>query len=281
MSSLKTTYKELAIPYFKEVFQIIDKVLREHNIPYYLIGASAMALEKLKLGSKLERATKDIDFAIMISSEDEYEEILNSLESHNFVRTNDPWRIFHKEFDILIDLLPFGKIEENDSVNFKNNNAELHVLGFAEVLDHAITVEIEEHIANIPSLHGMLILKLVSWSDRPEQRYNDPYDIFKIIKSYFLMNYNEIVEYHYDLLDENEFDELKISSRILGRNAAPILSKYDKLKERILRVLNENIQDPINSKIAEKWAIEHDETIEYAISLLKELKTGIMERIKG
>jgi len=44
MSKSNQTYKELAIPYFKEVFDIIDDVLVKLNIPYYLIGASAVAV---------------------------------------------------------------------------------------------------------------------------------------------------------------------------------------------------------------------------------------------
>ncbi len=45
MSTLNQTYKDLAIPYFKEVFDIIDNVLVKEGIPYYLIGATAIVLE--------------------------------------------------------------------------------------------------------------------------------------------------------------------------------------------------------------------------------------------
>ena len=68
MTTSGQTYKELAIPYFKEVFQIIDDILSERGIPYYLVGVNAIALELLESGYKPSRGTKDIDFAIMISS---------------------------------------------------------------------------------------------------------------------------------------------------------------------------------------------------------------------
>ncbi|MCD6090088.1 MAG: hypothetical protein J7J72_01180 [Bacteroidales bacterium] len=45
MSISKQTYKELAIPNFKEVFDCIDEIMINHKIPYYLIGVSAIALE--------------------------------------------------------------------------------------------------------------------------------------------------------------------------------------------------------------------------------------------
>jgi hypothetical protein len=66
MSISNQTYKELAIPYFKESFDCIDEVMRSMQIPYYLIGVSAIALELLKQGIKPNRGTKDIDFAVMI-----------------------------------------------------------------------------------------------------------------------------------------------------------------------------------------------------------------------
>lgn len=280
MSSLKTTYKELTIPYFKEAFQIIDEVLTEHGTPYYLIGASAIALEMLKYGIKPARGTKDIDFALMISSVDEYNIILASILKRGFVKVAAPWTIRHPDYKIIIDLLPFGKIEESFNVNFKDKDIDLHVLGFTEVMEDSITVEIEEKIAKIPSLHGMVILKLISWSDRPEDRIDDPYDILLIMDKYFEMFDDEIYESHSDLFEEEKDDLILISARVLGRKAAQILSKSDKLKDRILRVLHENIQDPRNSKIAERWAIEHNINIEYAINLLEEFKNGIIEKIK-
>ena len=36
------TYKDLSIPYFREVFNDIDEVLTSMGIPYYLIGVSAV-----------------------------------------------------------------------------------------------------------------------------------------------------------------------------------------------------------------------------------------------
>jgi predicted nucleotidyltransferase len=84
MSTSSQTYKELAIPYFKESFDCIDEVLVELQIPYYLIGVNAIALELLKGGIKPSRGTKDIDFAVMISSIAAYEKISVALESRGF-----------------------------------------------------------------------------------------------------------------------------------------------------------------------------------------------------
>ena len=49
MSVSNQTYKELAIPYFKEVFDCIDSVMIKLKVPYYLIGATAVALNLLRV----------------------------------------------------------------------------------------------------------------------------------------------------------------------------------------------------------------------------------------
>lgn len=79
MNSSSQTYKDLALPFFKETFDCIDEIMKKINIPYYLIGANAIALQFLKEKIKPGRATKDIDFAVMLSSLNEYNPNQNSL----------------------------------------------------------------------------------------------------------------------------------------------------------------------------------------------------------
>ncbi|WP_043023824.1 hypothetical protein [Fluviicola taffensis] len=128
MNSSNQSYKELAIPYFKEVFEIIDETMIDHKIPYYLIGASAIALELLKKGIKPNRGTKDIDFAIMISTMGQYEKLSETLVNKGFNRVKAPWTFFSQKYNVAIDILPFGEIEEQDTVQFNERYSDLHVL---------------------------------------------------------------------------------------------------------------------------------------------------------
>jgi predicted nucleotidyltransferase len=274
--TLNKTYKELAIPYFNEVFNIIDKTLLKLNIPYYLVGVSAVALELLKEGIKPSRGTKDIDFAIMIASLDEFEQVVTELEVAGFNKVKAPWTLYHPQYNIAIDLLPFGQIEENDTVNFNERYTDLHVLGFKEVMQHAISVAIEEKFAQIPPLHGMVILKLIAWNDRPEERDNDLKDILLIIKEYFDFNSDEIYEFYFDTFPE-EFDKIIVAARVLGRKAGEIIKASEKVKIRVLEVINNNTANFEKAPIAERWARENDWTIEYAISILENVKLGITE----
>lgn len=278
MSKSNQTYKELAIPYFKEVFDIIDDVLVKLNIPYYLIGASAVALELLKGGIKPSRGTKDIDFAIMISSIQEFEAVVEALLKYGFNKVEAPWTLYNDKFNIAIDLLPFGEIEEKFTIQFNERYTDLHVLGFSEVLQESGTVQIEEKSLKIPSLPGMVILKLIAWSDRPEERDNDLYDILRIIEHYFDLNFDEIVEHHNDTFpEEDDLDQFKIAARVLGRKASQFLNISEAINDRILKTINDNVANAKDSVIAKQWIRNREWDLEYAVQILEEFKLGLIE----
>ncbi|TVQ06728.1 MAG: hypothetical protein EA359_00800 [Balneolaceae bacterium] len=278
MSTSNPSYKDLAIPHLKEVFEIIDTLLKEKNIPYYLIGANAISLEMLKKGIKPARATKDIDFAIMVSTMDEYEGLSAAIQEKGFEKLDAAWRFYHKKFDILIDLLPFGEIEERGTIGFNDRTTDLHVLGFKEVLEDTSEINLGEIKVRVPPLPGMIVLKLVAWSDRPEVRHNDLYDILRIIEHYNDLEFEKNMEQHFDAIPENEeFDNFKFSSRILGRKVRLYLDRSAELNERIRSVLDENTVTPEQSNIARNWAREKDWDLEYCVMLLNEFKTGIEE----
>lgn len=281
MSTSNQTYKELAIPYFKEVFDCIDEVLVTLKVPYYLIGASAVALELLKGGIKPSRGTKDIDFAIMISSIKEFEAVVEELLKYGFNKVEAPWTLYNDKFNIVIDLLPFGEIEEKFTIQFNERYTDLHVLGFSEVLQETETVQIEEKSVQVPSLPGMVILKLIAWSDRPEERDNDLYDILRIIVHYFDLNYDVIMEHHHDTFTEVDvFDQMKIAARVLGRDSSKFLNVSDAIKERILNTINDNVVDAENSEIAKEWIKNKDWNLEYAVQILEEFQLGLMDNLE-
>ena len=129
----------------------------------------------------------------------------------------------------------------------------------------------------------MIILKLVAWSDRPEERENDLNDILMIIsQGYWLMN-DSIIDDHSDLLEllgnDGEVSQRIVASRVLGREVAKFLRISNKLKERILGVIEQNIKDQYQSAIAKDWAAKLDQSIDYALYLLEPFLSGIKERI--
>lgn len=214
----------------------------------------------------------------MLSSIDEFEAIVADLQQEGFNKVKAPWTLYHPEFNVAIDLLPFGEIEERDTVNFSERYSDLHVLGFKEVMAQPEQVAIEEQIVNIPPLAGMIILKLVAWSDRPEERENDLSDILLIIQKFYDIGFDEIVTEHYDLLgDDGAFDELRVSARVLGRKAGHYLVGSQRLHDRISYVIAANTSADEDGLIALEWARKLDRTVEDAQFILEAFWWGLRE----
>ena len=120
----------------------------------------------------------------------------------------------------------------------------MNVEGFKEVYEQASEeLIIEDQRFKVCTLPGIVILKLIAWDDRPEVRR-----------------------------DDIELDE--IASQ-LGREIGKIVSGNPKLVERIKGILENGLND-INN-LAEFFASESNETIEYSKSLISHIKKGIEE----
>lgn len=196
-----------------------------------------------------------------------------------FVNFHRRGLFFSEQFDVTIDLLPFGEIEENYTVNFNERNTDLHVLGLREVMEETVPIHIEEKIANVPPLPGMVILKLIAWSDRPEHRADDLSDILKIIEHYLYLAWDEIANNHHDTLNSEPYDKNIIAAEVLGREARIYLKKSKAISDRIMHVLDTNLQDASKSVIAKDWARKLDTNIESAFAILYAFHKGITHKL--
>ena len=276
MSISNQTFKELSIPYFKEVFDLVDSVMVEMHCPYYLVGVSAIALKIAQIGIKPPRGTKDIDFAVMLSSMDDYDEIVKKLIGKGFVKTESTWTFYHNIYDVAIDILPFGEIDQAHKIDFNNRQVELHYLGFSEILAKPDYVQIADKTVAIPPFPGMVLLKLISWNDRPEIRKDDLSDIIRVVEHYFALNEDEILSAHYDtFIDATDFDKWLISAEVLGRKAGAYLVESSLLQSRIFEIIDRNLADIKQSPLLISWATENNWEINYAVLLLKALFRGM------
>ena len=88
------------------------------------------------------------------------------------------------------------------------------------------------------------------------------------------------MEHHNDTFPEDdELDQLKVSARVMGRNASKFLTISKAINERILKTINENTIDVKKSSIAKQWIKNKDWDLEYAVELLLAFKEGLTEAI--
>lgn len=274
---------KLAIDFHKEAFTILLEELKSLGIKHYLIGAAARDIQLAQVGIKPNRGTQDIDFAVMVDSMDQYDGLMDSLKSKGFQGVDLPFRLVWNDGESVIDLLPYGEVEENYTVDFNERKIELSVLGMKEVGDisEPVDIDVGDLISvPVPPVHGIFLLKLISWSDRPEGRDKDLDDLSHIILNYWEIISDEAYKDHLDLFDGN-FDLITAGSRILGRKLNEITVDKLHLHERIEKVLSEQSASDAPGSFPKAMAVKHSITFEEATNYVSLILKGLLEGKTG
>jgi len=263
---------------FKEIFLALERGFNKFGIDFYLVGATARDVWMKGIHDlPPKRATSDIDFGIMIKDSFVFDDLKSYLiEEEGFIPSKNNEFVLIWKDKSQVDLIPFGDLESEGIVTVKGTGfTSMNVEGFKEVYEQASEEIItEDQRFKVCTLPGIVILKLIAWDDRPEVRRDDIDDIAEIIINYFHLNDEVIFEQHSDLFtDDIELDE--IASQFLGREIGKIVSGNPKLVERIKGILENGLND--NNNLAELFASESDQTIEYSKSLISHIKKGIEE----
>jgi len=278
MSTLNPTYKDYSFAYHGEVYKILEKVFSENNIKYYLVGANARDVQLFKAGIKPTRGTADIDFAVMIPDFVVYDKLFDELCEKGFRRTKENYRLVYDKTNTVLDLMPYGEIEQDYTVNFTERDITLSVLGFKEVGEYAEDISIEDAGFSLPTspVVGLIILKLISWNDK-QDRTKDLEDISLLLKSGWDFYEEEAYENHLDLFDDN-FEMITAAARIIGRKMKPILKLNKKLYQTIIDILNVAISEKPKAGNTEIILAQNmNKSLEEVHGILSEIKKGIEE----
>lgn len=229
-----------------EMLAAFSEVLRQLNIDFFLVGALARDIRlSAAPGFMPRRATKDVDIAIMVGSEEEFEKVKKALLSTGDFTAHDKWaiKLFYKQA-IELDLLPFGGIEGADR-EVRIEKPQLFLLdvpGFAEVMPEAKALRVGDLELRICSLEGIVLLKLFANADNPS-RTKDISDIEDILGIYFDLEIERIFIEHGDVPEmystaDADYMPL-ISARVTGRIMGRMLLATPELQDRMLSILNE------------------------------------------
>lgn len=284
MSTSNQSFKDYSFAHHGEVFKILDSVFRSYGVSYYLIGANARDVALYKAGEKPIRATADIDFAVMVPGHEEFDYIKEELKKKGFEKDlgNMPYRLFHSKSKAVIDLLPFGGIEEESTVRFAESKLELSSVGMSQVASDIETfVHPEGFSIPVSPAHGLVILKLIAWSEKPGYREKDLGDTANILRIAWSIYepelYSEDAE-HSDLFEVEKFDARLIGARVMGRKMYPILQLDKALNKKIKLLLDDQIKaGPGLLTLAIAKALGCD--LSFAKEMIKSLQQGAEENI--
>jgi predicted nucleotidyltransferase len=270
------SFKEIT-PWFKEVFSLVDDACKALNVPLYLIGAQARHFHLAQQGIKPGRGTMDIDFAIMLPDMLIYEKLKNDLLTVGFRKVTEPYRMIHDKTNTVIDLLPFGEIEEKGTVKFTDRKTEVSVVGINEIVLRSEARQLdEETVIQVPPLAGIIILKLISFDEKPE-RIKDLDDINDIIIHYFELNSDMFYEILPDVMEEFDSSHFMIEAGawLAGYDIGQILAPHNNLKNYILQILENEINQEAGKISRYFYHKAYFEDIGSAKRILNLIITGI------
>jgi predicted nucleotidyltransferase len=135
-----------------------------------VIGATALGHHV-----KLTRFTADVDLVIVA----DLEEISQLLEARGWKPDRTEWQRWDCD-NSRIDVLPgTARDLERGFVRVENDDREMSLVGFDLALRHASAVPIPnaDETVDVASLASLVVLKMVAWLDRPQQRHKDLGDL--------------------------------------------------------------------------------------------------------
>jgi predicted nucleotidyltransferase len=216
-------------PSIVRVLRTLDPIAREAGCAYFVAGATARDLILVNIhGLRPGRATRDIDFGIAIEKWERFAFLKERLVATG-VFTSDRralQRLTYSDqaagFSIPVDLIPFRGVTAADgTIQWPpSRDIVMNVAGFEEALASSISVQIEENlIVRVASIPGLMILKLVAWSDRGRETDKDAADIYRLLSAYAAAgNTDRLYENEMDLLEAVGFDLQLAGAELLGRD---------------------------------------------------------------
>lgn len=267
MTTSNLSYKDYSFADHKEVYLKLEETFKAFGAFYYLIGANARDVQMYKAGVKPSRGTADIDFAIMLQDFETYNNIFIKLKETGFedAHGNLPYRLFYPKTNTVIDLLPYGQIAEKNTIKFTDRDIELSIIGMKEVGQAAEQFQHPEGFTiPVSSAHGIVILKLISWSEKPD-RTKDLTDIKSLLDIAWDLYQEELYQTnspYADLFDESDFDIHIAAARVMGRKIKSILSKNHELKILITKQIERELKTesgPIAQQLASQTKSTTDE----------------------
>jgi len=169
------------------VLAVVDRVATEQECPYLVVGATARDLLLFHVfGIPTIRATGDVDFAIAVESWDKFHGMRTALlATEEFVPAKVEHRLYFRESNIPIDLIPFGGVAEGDTIAWPPaKDTAMTVVGFEDAMAASIEIQVSPTLTlPVVSLAALAVLKIFAWKDR-KTTDKDAVDLYRVISTY-------------------------------------------------------------------------------------------------
>lgn len=215
----------------KDVAEGIQILYEELGDTFILVGAAARDIVLAAHKLTPERATRDTDLAIRVKSWEIYESLREKLTERGFIEKRARYNFSYKQ--AVFDIFPFGEITSGKSeILWPQDGKVMSVLGFEEAFKTCHRFELSGKLQlRIASLASLVMLKIISWSDRPHERSQDPLDISTIIYKYIdAGNSDRLYDDHSSIADMETYTLERAGAALLGRDLKILCSPMTLLK---------------------------------------------------
>lgn len=269
-----------------EIAHEIEKVSKTLGLELLLVGAQAkvILLENIH-GLNPGRATGDIDFAFVVESWDQYNQIKQNLVATGKFRElpKEKQRLLYKssliEHEFIVDIIPFGAVQDvkNRIAWPPEMDVVMSVSGYQEALESALLVELDTNLViKVVSLAGLAILKIFAWSERGTTTKNkDALDLLTLLLTYREAGNKETI---YEVLPPEVMEAVdhnpeKMGAWLLGYDVAAIANEST---IKAITVLIENKKDSLVLQMAKSLS-GNENTLNIAEALLSTFTQGIQQ----
>ncbi len=250
-------------PHTVATIATVSRVIAELDAPHVIVGATARDLILHHgHGANLQRATRDVDFAIEVPDWSTFESVKERLCAQGFQPTPASHRLVDTAGGI-IDIIPFGPIQDKQATLAwpPAGETKMNMLGFREACDHAQWVRLQANpTLDVPvaTPAGLTLLKLIAWTDRStDLRRKDAIDLGYLLSSYDQIPDIQDALYQHEntvTMEGYDWDLSLAAAHLLGRHARAI-ARSD-TRQRITRLANGELE-PLNfNRLAEEMC-EH------------------------
>lgn len=236
----------------EHIIDTVCSVCSKQSCGLMIVGAIArdIILKEVYDFNDENRATFDIDFAIAISDWGKFSLITSSLVSLGFVQDKELHRLLYNGTPV--DIVPFGSIERNGTISWPPKfTTVMNVFGFSEVYTFAKCFKtINGNEYRVVSILGLIILKLIAWSERKLTTKKDGEDILYLLNNYSNINPDSIFEDNSDLLDKPNYDFISAGAIALAREFKRVIHPSNPLLPKIADILNLETNDIDESQLS-------------------------------
>lgn len=264
--------------------QTLADVLTNEGTDLVMIGATVpMVLIDAKQGRGGGRTTRDVDVVITAATWEEFAAIKRRLTSAGFRQGEEPQRLYFGT-GIEIDLIPYSPtLAPDDRLHWPGTDLVMSTLGMAEAFECAkrtlLDSKLELPMVPVP---GCVLLKLIAYHDRPEERVRDLKDVV-----YCFEHYEEDSERRFEIAVGASVDGVDVQfeeagAYLLGCEVADIARRPSlAVIDEVVGGISDEFSRPIQQIFREQGRLGDDEGRRRALWRLFRVFSAALGRQRG